>query len=154
MNSIDKKRQIREALTFLATAHAHAVTEIEHAISGLTYALELQEQSEDIASQSKTAKDRRRPKVDRDTLSVVWKNQTCFLGNTLLFLFFERLARSPNRYVSHLDLLEDVWEGEREASTVRGVVKRLRDRLKEAGMSQLAEAIDGSVTGYYGLKLV
>jgi len=154
MNSIDRKRQIREALTSLGAAHAHAVTEIERAISGLTYALELQEQSEDGVSQRMTAKDRLRPKVDRETMSVVWENRTCFLGNTLLFLFFERLARSPNRYVSHLDLLEDVWEGEREASTIRGVVKRLRDRLQESGMSQLAEAIDGSVTGYYGLKLV
>ncbi len=95
-----------------------------------------------------------RPTVDRETLSVSWKNHTCFLGNTLLLLFFERLARSPNRYVSHLDLLDEVWGGERKASTIRGVAKRLRDRFQEAGMGKLAKAIDGSVTGYYGLKLV
>lgn len=152
MDSNNKKNQIREALATLAAAHTHAVAEIEEAIERLISVLEIQERSETSATGS-LAKDRR-PKVDRETLSITWKNQSCFLGNTLPFLFFERLARSPNRYVSHLDLLEDVWGEEREAATIRGVVKRLRDMLHKAGMSQLAEAIDGSVTGYYGLIFV
>jgi len=153
MNSHTKSKQIREALAALAAAHAHAVTEIERAIDGLSYVLEAQERSEDSALPIGGG-GRLRPGVDRQTLSIAWKSRTCFLGNTLLFLFFERLARSPNRYVPHEDLLEEVWGGDRKASTIRGVAKRLRDRLQEAGMSQLAEAIDGSVTGHYGLKLV
>jgi hypothetical protein len=52
-----------------------------------------------------------------------------------------------------VDLLEDVWGGERQAATIRGVVKRLRERLRENGMQQLADAIDGSVRGHYGLML-
>jgi hypothetical protein len=37
MNSHTKSKQIREALVALAAAHAHAVTEIERAIDGLSY---------------------------------------------------------------------------------------------------------------------
>ncbi len=153
MNTQNNNQQIRKALTELAAAHAHAVTEIERAIEGLSSLLKLQENSEALIA-GNVSTNRLRPRADRETLCVVWKNRTCFLGNTLLFLFFERLARSPNHYVSHVDLLEDVWGGEREGSTIRGVAKRLRDRLNEAGMSKLAKAIDGSVTGYYSLKIV
>lgn len=149
---MSKKKQIREALATLAAVHAHAVAEIERAIDGLSCVLEIEEQSDDNFNQK--VKQELAPRADRETLSIVWKNKSCFLGNTLLFLFFERLALSPNRYVSHVDLLEDVWGGEREPSTIRGVAKRLRDRLQKEGMGQLAEAIDGNVRGYYGLKLV
>ncbi|MDA7979480.1 MAG: helix-turn-helix domain-containing protein [Pirellulales bacterium] len=152
MTNTSKKRQIREALKALAVAHSHAVAEIENAINGLSLVLELEEHIENDSI--KPGRSKQRPRADRETLSVVWKDKSCFLGNTLLFYFFERLARSPNRYVSHLDLMDEVWGGERQASTIRGVAKRLRDRLQEEGMGQLAKAIDGSVTGYYGLKLV
>jgi DNA-binding response OmpR family regulator len=153
MNSHSKNKQIREALTALAAAHAHAVVDIERAIESLSYVLDAQEQSEEFAALS-IGNDLLRPKIDRETLSIAWKHRICFLGNTLPFLFIERLARSPNRYVSYEDLLEEVWGGDRKESTIRGVVKRLRDRLEEAGMSQLAKAIDGSVMGHYGLILV
>jgi DNA-binding response OmpR family regulator len=149
MNTTNKSKQIREALAALAAVHANAVSEIEGAIEVLSYVLEIQERSEGAGGSG-----RHRPRVDRETLSIKWKNRSCFLGNTLLFLFFERLARSPNRYVSYQDLLEEVWGGDRKESTIRGVAKRLRDRLQESEMSQLAQAIDGSVTGHYGLKLV
>ncbi|MCG8449538.1 MAG: helix-turn-helix domain-containing protein, partial [Pirellulales bacterium] len=150
--SQSKKEKIREALATLATAHAQAVAEIQKAINGLSLVLELEEQFDN--SFGRRGKRSHRPRADRDTLSIIWKGKSCFFGYTLLFLFFERLARSPNSYVSHIDLLEDVWGGDRGASTIRGVAKRLRDRLHEEGMGQVADAIDGSVTGYYGLKPV
>ena len=53
-----------------------------------------------------------RPLLDESTLSVIWKGKTLHLGNTLAFRLLERLARCPNQYVTHLDLLRDVWEDE------------------------------------------
>ena len=153
MEHYTKDQQIREALANLITVHQCAVAEIERAMRGLNQVLEVEE-VRGITASLRMSEKRGRPSVDRETLSVSWKNHTCFLGSTLLFLFIERLARSPNCYVSHLDLLEEVWGGERKSSTIRGIAKRLRDRLKEAGMGNLAKAIDGSEAGYYGLKLV
>ena len=53
-----------------------------------------------------------RPLLDESTLSVIWKGKSLHLGNTLAFRLLERLARCPNQYVTHLDLLRDVWEDE------------------------------------------
>lgn len=94
-----------------------------------------------------------RPIADRTTLSVVFQGKTCFLGNTLLFRFFETISRRPNRYFSHAELLDEVWGGPRSDATIRNVAKRLRDKLKSAGLTELAEVIDGSTTGYYVLLL-
>jgi hypothetical protein len=56
--------------------------------------------------------------------------------------------------VPHVDLLDSVWDDPREGSAIRGVAKRLRHRLAAAGMADVADAIDGSVSGFYGLILV
>lgn len=93
------------------------------------------------------------PIVDRDRFSVLWRKRSCRLGNTLPFRFFESLLRRRGRCCSHEDLLDEVWEGVRAGSTVRHVVKRLRDRLTSAGMEGLARAIDGSERGHYVLRL-
>ena len=146
MLSIEKKRQIQESLRTLAETHAIAVTQIENTISILIQTLELDEPfvaaTEDI------------PFADTTTFCIRWHGKTCFLGNTLLFWLFHRLVQSVNGYVPHVDLLDDVWKGNRESSSIRGVAKRLRDRLTAAGMTELARAIDGTISGYYGLILV
>ncbi|WP_442483312.1 winged helix-turn-helix domain-containing protein [Aeoliella sp. SH292] len=152
MSASSKKDRIREALATLVTTHSQAVSQIEEAIRGLTLLLEIEALVEPTPAW--TSSQTTGPQADRQTHSIVWRNKSCFLGNTLPFLFFERLARSPRRYVSHADLLDDVWGGDRHTSTIRGVVKRLRDRLQEEGMGEVAAAIDGSVSGYYGLKPV
>ncbi len=144
----EKKTLIQESLRSLAASHTAAVVQIEETMSVLLRALELDDNA------AKDSKAGHRPRADATTFSVEWRGRTCFLGNTLLFWLFERLARSPNRYVAHVDLLDDVWRSERESSTIRGVAKRLRDRLVAADMEELAAAIDGSVSGYYGLILV
>jgi hypothetical protein len=149
MRTNQNQKNIREALVVLAAAHGKAVTEIQSTFEQVVRVLE---QSHFLAPDPDRG--RPSPQADWDTLSVAWRGRSCFLGNTLLFRFFERLARSPNRYVSHLDLLDEVWGGERELATIRGVAKRLRDRLKTGGLSDLAIGIDGSVTGYYRLKIV
>lgn len=146
-----KQEEIREVLKSLAYTHSLVVEQMESMISVLTKLLDADEQS-------LTAKRARRregwPISNRDTLSIEWEGKSCFLGNTLLFWFFERLARTPNRYVSHQQLLDDVWGGDRQPTTIRGVVKRLRDKLVEVEMHDLASRIDGSENGYYGLMMV
>jgi DNA-binding response OmpR family regulator len=149
MNATTTQKRIREALASLAFAHAQSVSHIEQAIESLAVLLEAPE----IAPPSRRV-DPNQPHTDRDTLSVVWKGQRCFLGNTLPFLLFEQLARTPNRYVPVSDLIDTVWGGRREASTIRGVVKRLRDQLRQAGMGPVADAIDGAATEHYRLTTV
>ncbi len=138
-----KKRLIQESIRSLTRSHAAAIAQIENTISVLIKTLELE--IPDFVDP------KLHPVVDENTFSITWQNHTCFLGNTLLFWFFHRLAQSPNRYVPHVDLLEDVWHSERHSSTIRGVVKRLREELVASGMQQLASAIDGRVSGHYGL---
>ena len=91
--------------------------------------------------------------ADADTLSINWNGRTCYLGFTLPFQLFEALVRRPNRYITREQLLDDVWGVSRSDAAVRSVVRDLRKRLKEADMGDLAEAIDGSNCGRYGLML-
>ena len=93
------------------------------------------------------------PQVDAEMLTVTFQGRTCFLGKRLPSRLFVRLMRRPNTYVSYEDLLSDVWDGERSDEAIRSVVKTLRSKLREAGMTVLADSIDGSVPGHYGLKL-
>ena len=86
-------------------------------------------------------------------MSVVYRGRSCFLGNTLPLRFIERLLLSPNQYLSHEQLQDDVWNAVRSPEAIRSVVKELRARLRRAGMSRLAESIDGRVGGHYALML-
>lgn len=92
-------------------------------------------------------------RIERGMLSVHFKGRTCFLGNTLPFKFLCRLAVHPNNYVSYEELLSEVWEGVRSNAAVRSVAKTLRSRLRQAGLAELAAAVDGTVPGHYVLKL-
>jgi DNA-binding response OmpR family regulator len=152
-----KKRIIQDSLQHLAVAQAGAVAEIERTMEVLSRALGLEVRPNlSLAKSTNDSEGHRKiPVADRTTLSVLWCGQSCFLGNTLLFRFFERLARTPNRYVTYDDLLDDVWNGGmRESTTIRGVAKRLRDRLISAGMKDLARSVNGNESGHYGLILV
>lgn len=91
--------------------------------------------------------------VDPRTLSVRWNGHECVLGASIGFRLIQRLARRPNHYISHADLLDDVWGCPRSTSTVRSAVRDLRRRLVEADMPELARRIDGSHRGYYVLML-
>ena len=103
-----KQGEIREVLKSLAYTHSLVVEQMESMICVLTKLLEVDELN------AIARRDRRRkgwPVANRDTLSIEWEGNSCFLGNTLLFWFFERIARTPTRYVSHQQLLDDVWGG-------------------------------------------
>lgn len=91
--------------------------------------------------------------IDPMLLSVTFRGRVCFLGNTLPFKLLCRLAQRPNTYVTYEDLLAEVWHGVRSDSAVRSVAKMLRNKLRRAGLTELAAAIDGTVPGHYSLKL-
>jgi DNA-binding response OmpR family regulator len=93
------------------------------------------------------------PMVDPRTLSVRWNGHECVLGASIGFRLIQRLARRPNHYISHADLLDDVWGCQRSTATVRSAVRDLRRRLVEANMPELARRIDGTHRGYYALLL-
>jgi hypothetical protein len=96
---------------------------------------------------------KQRPLLDESTLSVIWRAKTLHLGHTLAFRLLARLARCPNQYVTHLDLLRDVWDNEELATaTIRSLVRELRRKLRIGGMTDLATAIRGH-NGRYVLEL-
>ncbi|TWU40022.1 hypothetical protein Q31b_33660 [Novipirellula aureliae] len=146
-------RAIREALATLASSHAIAVQQLELAIELLNQEIGSDEESTTIQT-FRMIGSKPNSLVDPHSQSVLWKGRICFLGNNLLFRFFERISRSPNQFISYDVLLDEVWGGQRENSSIRGVAKRLRDRLALGGMAELSCAIDGSNSGFYRLILV
>jgi hypothetical protein len=96
---------------------------------------------------------KQRPLLDESTMSVIWNGKKVHLGHTLGFRLLERLARRPNQYVTHLDLLRDVWDDEELATaSIRSQVRELRIKLRKGGMADLASAIRGH-NGRYILVL-
>jgi len=91
--------------------------------------------------------------VDVTTFTVHWNDKTCHLGCTVLYRLMAHLARHANQYVSHEQLLDEVWGGARSGSAMRNAVASLRKRLSDAGLGDLAAAIDGSNSGHYALLL-
>jgi RNase H-fold protein (predicted Holliday junction resolvase) len=94
-----------------------------------------------------------RPLLDQSTFSVMWQGKSLRLGNTRLFWLLDRLAQHTNQYVTHLELIQEVWEDEElTTATIRSVVRHLRSRLRGGGMDDLAAAIHGH-KGHYILGL-
>lgn len=94
-----------------------------------------------------------RPVLDEATLTVVWKGKMLHLGHTQGFWLLTRLMRSPNQYVTHLDLLQEIWDDEfTDTGALRAGVRRLRLKLRRGGMGDLADAIVGH-HGRYMLTL-
>jgi DNA-binding response OmpR family regulator len=94
-----------------------------------------------------------RPVLDEATLSVVWNGRLLHLGHTQGFWLLARLTRSANQYVTHLDLLQEIWDDEfTDTAVLRAGVRRLRTKLRRGGMGDLADAIVGH-HGRYMLTL-
>lgn len=151
----EKQERIRQTLRSLAEAQATTIKLMEQA-------LELMSEESNLNPvtfwKSRGSPDASRVNskcalIDPETLTITFRGRRCFLGKTLPYRLFDRLACRPNAYVSYDDLLTDVWDGERTDEAIRSVVKTLRGKLRQAGMKQLADAIDGSVPGHYALKL-
>lgn len=90
--------------------------------------------------------------VDESRFAICWNGAECHLGQTIPYRLFRRLAASPNCYLSHEQLLDDVWGGRRSDAAVRSAVRDLRRKLRGADMADLACAVD-TQTGHYGLRL-
>jgi len=89
-----------------------------------------------------------RPIIDHSTFCVEWNGQRCRLGNRLALKLLNRLARWPGQYVSHDELLRDVWDARRSPETIRSAVRDLRRRLRRGKMSALAAAIHSERKSY------
>ncbi len=150
-----KREQIRRTLRSLAEVNAAMIDLMERALSLLNEELALDpiEFWRSCMPTAGSSASHGQLALDRGLLSVTFRGQSCFLGNTLPFQLFARLVGRPNVYLSYEELLTEVWQGIRSDSAVRGVVKRLREKLRKAGMMELADAIDGTVPGHYALKL-
>lgn len=151
----EKQERIRQTLKSLAEAQAATITLMEEALAMMTEELSLDPITfwKSRGSPSPFALPTKTALFDTEMLTITFQGKSCFLGNTLPFRFFVRLARRPNTYVTYEDLLSDVWDGARTDEAIRSVVKTLRSKLRQAKMGGLAEAIDGSVPGHYGLRL-
>lgn len=94
-----------------------------------------------------------RPLLDEATLSVIWRDHVLRLGYTKEFRLLAHLARRANRYVTHVDLLEDIWDDDfADTSLLRAGIQRLKTKLRLGGMADLADAIIGC-KGRYILDL-
>ncbi len=150
--------RIVERLTQLAEAHARAACLLGEIVSALCEDLDLDAASIVTVNRQATVSPPARsykpiPVANPDTLAVHWNGRTCFLGNTLAFKLFERLSRRPNYFFSHAVLLDDVWQCQVTKEAMRSVVKTLKQKLRMAGMEDLAMAIDGSRRECYGLMM-
>jgi DNA-binding response OmpR family regulator len=150
-----RREQIQRALRSLAASYAATMELLERTLPLLSeeFSLDPHSNLRAQAAQRRYLHPSNDYLIDGGLLSVNFGGRTCFLGNTYPFKFIACLAQRPNIYVTHEDLLSEVWDGIRSHSTVRSVVKVLRKKLRQAGMAPLAEAIDGTVSGHYALKL-
>ena len=157
MRSHFTRQEILHTLEVLATTHARTVNEFRDRLTALSRELGLPEIDcgAHLASAAveRCAASAEPPVADTTTLSVHWNGSVCFLGNTLLFRFYQKLSQRPNRYFTYAELLADVWGAPRSHETIHNVVKRLRDRLLKAKMGPIAQAIDGSEQGHYALRI-
>lgn len=95
-----------------------------------------------------------RPIVDSAAMTVTWHGRSCHLQNKVLFNLMDRLARRPGQFVHYDRLLRDAWDGQiRTDEAIRNAVHRLKVRLRQADMVDLAAAIQSSGRRC-GLKLV
>jgi DNA-binding response OmpR family regulator len=151
-----KKDSVEKAIRSLVALHLTVLAKVEENLAVLCKELDLEDPMT-AASLNRLASHRAnadanagKPIVDQTTFCIVWQGKVCPLGNTLPFRFFAKISARPNRYFSHEELLDAVWEGALVTnSAIRGVAKRLRDQLQEADMGALADAIDGQNRGHY-----
>jgi DNA-binding response OmpR family regulator len=142
-------RQLTEAIMTAALC-ANEVATIIHQLHS----------AEDHYAAGDAERDRRRancvqqrPIMDESTLSVVWNGRVLYLGHTHAFWLLARLTRSANQYVTHLDLVQEIWDDDfTDTAALRAGVTRLRAKLRHGGMPDLADAIVGH-HGRYMLNL-
>jgi DNA-binding response OmpR family regulator len=150
----ERREQLKRTLRNLARAHAATIELMEQALALVSEELALDPH---VYFHTRTVEKAQRSSnalhVNYELLSVDFRGRSCFLGNTLPFRLFARLAQRPNAYLTYEELFAEVWQCDRSDAAVRSAVKRLRSAFRRAGMAELADAIDGSVPGHYAFKL-
>src|SRR5689334_2977568 len=129
MNS-SKREQIRQILRGLADAHSATIVLMEKALVLMGEELELDPWEFWKSKGQDPPQNAGALVIDRQLFSVSHRDRSCFLGDTLPFRLLDRLARPPKVYVSHNDLLSDVWNDPRTDDAIRSVVKQLRNKLR------------------------
>lgn len=148
--NLPKLVQLAKELSDALTSAAYYAHEIQSLVQ-----LQLRNELGESDGQVKTKSDgfSERPMLDQSTYSVTWQGRSLHLGHTRCFWLLARLVRRPNQYVTHLDLLNDVWDDEElTTATIRSTVCQLRRRLRKSRMRHLADAIRGH-NGHYILEL-
>ena len=90
-----------------------------------------------------------RPIMNGGPRTVTWQGRTCRLGPKLLFRLMAQLARQPGDCVTFAKLQAETWECCVSPATIRKGVQRLKERLIDAGMGDLAKAILSDRQSYY-----
>lgn len=156
----NRKAEIAKSLRELTASYVANLNQCERVLKKLSQQLELEEtvslraaiRADTTAPQAARTDDH--PYVDISTFCVVHRGRRCFLGNTLPFWLLGVLAQQANRYVSYEQLLADVWHAQRRSNeAIRNVAQILKQKLRHAGLRDLAAAIDGRNRGHYGLIL-
>lgn len=154
MVSLQRKEQIARSLRQLTEIYRSNLTEYEQTIVTLSALLDLEAPPifSRIVSMEQVPSNLL---ADATTFCAIYRTRRCYLGNTLVFGLFRLLVSRLNRYVPYSELLAEVWKQEEKSpEAIRTVVQILRKKLRAASMVDLAEAIDGSNHGHYGLILV
>ena len=95
------------------------------------------------------ADDGQAPRIDG--FAVSFDGRRCVL-NGILFRLLAALLRRPGWPVAAADLALAAWgEPNTERATIRQAASRLRAKLRAAGLSALAAAIDGTTCGAYAV---
>ncbi len=157
----NRKAEIAMSLRELTASYVANLNQCERVLRKLSQQLELEEtvslraaiRAADRPS-PQLGKPDDHPYVDVSTFCVVYRGRRCFLGNTLPFWLLGVLAQQTNRYVSYEQLLVDVWHAQKRSNeAIRNVAQILKQKLRSAGLRDLAASIDGHNRGHYGLIL-
>lgn len=74
--------------------------------------------------------------IDPSQFTVTFREHKCILGNTILFSLAVSLGRSPGKWFSFGELRNEVWDDyQTEDSTIGRTLRRLRNKLNEAGVT-------------------
>ena len=153
LDKVQRLAQLTNQLSETLMTAAICAQEIRSEISAELEAWDDVEVSCSVDGRRRSSTKNNRPLLDKTTLQVSWNGKSLHLGHTRAFSLLNRLSRCPNQYVTHLDLLNDVWDNEElSTATIRSAVRHLRRRLRDGEMGELAAAIRGH-NGRYVLNL-
>jgi hypothetical protein len=94
------------------------------------------------------------PIMDEGSLSVRWRDEECFLGNTQQYALMTCLIKETGRYVPYDSIRTALGDDIMSDPAIRKNVERLRTKLKESHCDRLADAIDTSQKEHVRLDLV